>query len=138
MKINSWILCLGMLLSQGGNTSVRNPFVMPLSWCDATFQQLGGWRLQGVIVSASRSLALMTDLQQQPLRVGPGSVLMAGVTVMTISRDRVSVSLSEMCDGAHYHWYLSGEKNDKESHHHTTVMPAAHHSGKSANHPDSG
>ena len=138
MKINSWLLCLGMLLSPGVHTSVRNPFVMPLSECDATFQQLDGWRLQGVIVSASRSLALMTDSQQQPLRVVPGSVLMAGVTVMMINRGRVSVSLTEMCDGAHYHWYLHGGKNDKESHHHTTVMPAAYHLGKSANHPDSG
>ncbi|WP_299998631.1 HofP DNA utilization family protein [uncultured Cedecea sp.] len=137
MKISSGIFCLGMLLSLELHVSIRNPFVMPLSRCDTTLQQLDGWRLQGVIVSASRSLALMTDSQQRPLRVAPGSALMAGVTITNISRCRVSVSLTEICDGAHYHWYLSGGKNDKESRYRSTAMPAAYHSGKPSRHSDS-
>ncbi|MCS3432860.1 DUF2531 family protein [Klebsiella sp. BIGb0407] len=137
MKISSWILTLGMMLSLDSHASVRNPFMMPLSRCDAALQQLDGWRLQGVITSSSRSLALLVNPQQQPLRVTPGSVLIAGVTVIAISRYRISVSLTEICDGAHYHWYLPGEKNDKESHHRTTVIPAAHRQGKSSSHSDS-
>lgn len=108
MKISSWLLCLGMMSSL--HASIRNPFIMPLSPCDTTLQQLDGWRLQGVIVSSSRSLALMTDSQPQPLRVTYGSVLMEGVTVTAISRYSVSVSLTEICDGAHYHWCLPGGK----------------------------
>lgn len=130
MKISSWILCLGMVLSLGdAHASERNPFMMPLSSCDVIFQQLDGLKLQGVIVSTFRSLALMTDSQQQSLRVTLGSTLIAGATVVVISRYRVSVSLSELCDGAHYHWYLPGGKNDKESHHRTTVMSATYHQG---------
>lgn len=130
MKMSSWIFCLGIGLSINEvHASARNPFMMPLSECDAILQQLDGLKLQGVIVSNSRGLALMADPQQQPLRMTLGSTLLVGAIVTDISRYRVSVSLAEVCDGAHYHWYLPGGKNDKESHHRTTVMPAVYYQG---------
>lgn len=110
MKITSWILCLGLMSSV--HAGVRNPFIMPRSLCEETLKQLDGWRLQGVIASSARTIALMNGSQQHLLRVIPGTVLMAGVKVMVVSLDRVSVSLSEICDESYYHWHLSGEKND--------------------------
>ena len=125
MKICSWLLCLGMVSSL--QASLRNPFIMPLPRCEETLKQLDSWHLKGVIGSSSGYVALMAPPQRPMLRVGVDTELMAEVKIVAVTIDTVSASLDGICDGANYHWYLSGGKNDKENNRRiVTIVPAQH------------
>lgn len=113
MKLCSWLLCLSMVSSL--QASRRNPFMMPAPYCEETLKQLDSWRLQGIIGSCSRYIALMAHPQRSALRVRVGTHLMVEAKVVAVSLDTVSVSLAGICDGAYYHWYLSGGQNDKKN-----------------------
>lgn len=128
MNIRSWILCLGVISSS--HASLRNPFVMPLPRCEEALKQLDRWQLQGVIESSSRRIALMTNAQQQPRRVLAGTTLLTEVAVIAVNRYSVRVSLAGICDGAHYHWSLPGEKHDKENHGRTVTAPVTGGQGR--------
>lgn len=115
MKLCSWLLCLSMASSL--QASLRNPFMMPAPYCEETLKQLDSWRLKGIIGSYSRYIALMAHPQQPALRVRVDTDLMVEVKVVAVSLDTVSVSLAGICDGAYYHWHLSGGQNDKKNSH---------------------
>ena len=137
MKIFSWVLCLGITFSL--QASPRNPFMMPFQHCEELLGQLDGWHLKGIIGTSSRYIALMGNPQQATFRVRVGTELITEAKVVAVSIDTVSVSLDRICDGACYHWHLSGGMSDKESNRRiATATAIAQHQSEPSGDADSG
>lgn len=113
MKAASWMLLAA--LSSPLQSSPRNPFLLPVSPCEALLKRLDGWQLRGVFYPAgsAESIALMQFSGKRWQRVKERLFLEPGVQVTTLLERQLRVSLNGACEGRYYHWKIEGGINDK-------------------------
>ena len=113
MKAASWMLLV--VLSSPLQSSPRNPFLLPVSPCEALLKRLDGWQLRGVFypTGSADSIALMKFSGKRWQRVKEGFFLEPGVQAIALHERQLRVSLNGACEGRHYHWEIEGRVNDK-------------------------
>ncbi|AJZ91506.1 hypothetical protein VW41_22015 [Klebsiella michiganensis] len=113
MKAASWMLLAA--LSSSLQALPRNPFLLPVSPCEALLKRLDSWQLRGVFYpkGAAESIALMKFSGKRWQRVREGFFLEPDVQVTTLLERQMRVTLHGVCEGRYYHWKIQGGINGK-------------------------
>ncbi|ATF90727.1 Protein of uncharacterised function (DUF2531) [Cedecea neteri] len=113
MKVASWMLLAA--LSSSLQALPRNPFLLPVSPCEALLKRLDRWQLHGVFspTGSAESIALMKFSGKRWQRVKEGFFLEPDVQVTMLLERQMRGTLTGVCEGRYYHWEIQGGINDK-------------------------